>query len=174
MLSPALFNTFSLILAGAGYLPIISKAINVTIFFGLLYLLLRKPFRRFFDERLARARADLERAAREKNEADSKMRELELLLNRLGTELAEIRSQSEREAQAERERLERETERSVEKIRAAAQREIEAAKQSAIYELREFAANKSVELAETMIRQEITPEDDRRLIDRAAKALNYE
>lgn len=165
---------FTIILAGAGYLPIISKAINVTIFFGALYLLLRKPLRRFFDERFARARADLERAAREKAEADIKMRELELRLNRLGSELAEIRSVAEREAQAERGRIERETGQAVEKLRTAARREIETAKQVAIFELREFAATKSVEMAEQIIRQEITPEDDRRLIDRAAKALNYE
>jgi F-type H+-transporting ATPase subunit b len=172
MLSPALFNSFSLLLAGAGYLPIISKAINVTIFFGLLYLLLRKPARKFFAERLARARADLERAAREKAEADSMMRELGLRINGLTAALAEISSLSESEAQAERVRIERETGRSIEKIRAAALREIETAKQVAIFELREFAATKSVEIAERIIRQEITPEDDRRLIDRAAKALN--
>jgi F-type H+-transporting ATPase subunit b len=172
MLSPALFYSFSLILADAGYLPIISKAINVTIFFGLLYLLLRKPFRKFFDERLSRARADLERAAKEKDEADKKMRELDLRLARLDRELAEIRSLSERERQTESERIERETGQSIEKLRAASRREIEAAKQVAIFELREFAANKSVEMAEQIIRQEITPEDDRRLIDRAAKALN--
>jgi len=174
MISPALFNSIMFLLAGAGYLPIISKAINVTIFFGILYLLLRKPMRKFFDERFARARADLERAAKEKDEADSKMRELELRLNGLGTELAEIRSMSEREAQAERERIERETGQIIEKLRAAAHREIESAKQVAIFELREFAAIESVEMAERIIRQEITPEDDRRLIERAAKALNYE
>ncbi|MCI0662193.1 MAG: ATP synthase F0 subunit B [Acidobacteria bacterium] len=167
-------RSLTVILAGAGYLPIISKAINVTIFFGVLYLLLRKPLRRFFDERLARARADLERAAQEKAEVDTKMRELDMRLNRLDSELGEIRSVSEREAQAERERIERETGQAIEKIRTAAHREIDAAKQLAIFELREFAATKSVEMAERIIRQEITPEDDQRLIDRAAKALNYE
>src|SRR5262245_30713903 len=174
MLSPGLFNSLTFLLAGAGHLLIISKAINVTIFFGVLYLLLRKPMRKFFDERLARARADLERAAEEKDEADSKMRELEVRLNGLGAELAEIRSMSEREAQAERERIERETGQIIEKLRTAARREIESAKQVAIFELREFAASESVEMAERIIRQEITPEDDRRLIERAAKALNYE
>ena len=167
-------RVFTFILAGAGYLPIISKAINVTIFFGVLYFLLRKPLRRFFDERLARARADLERAAHEKAEADTKMSELELRLNRLGSELAEIKSVAEREAQTERERIQREAGQAVEKLRTAAHREIETAKQVAIFELREFAATKSVEIAEQIIRQEITPDDDRRLIDRAAKALNYE
>jgi F-type H+-transporting ATPase subunit b len=174
MLPAAFLNSFSVLLAGAGYMPIISKAINVTIFFGILYLLLRKPLRRFFDERLSRARADLERAAQEKNHADAKMRELEERLNHLDAELAEIRSVSEREAQAERDRIARETGRSVEKIRSMAQREIEAAKQVAIFELREFAATKSVEMAEAIIKKEITPEDDHRLIDRAAKVLNYE
>jgi F-type H+-transporting ATPase subunit b len=171
MLSPALFISFSVLLAGAGYLPIISKAVNITIFFGILYLLLRKPLRRFFNERLARARAELERAAREKDEAQKKMRELELRLNQLDTELTEIRSLSERETLTERERIERETERAIEKLRIMTKREIEAAKQVAIFELREFAATKSVEMAEAIIRQEITPEDDRRLIERAARAI---
>jgi alkylation response protein AidB-like acyl-CoA dehydrogenase len=45
-----------------------------------------------------------------------------------------------------------------------AQREIESAGKAARQELREFAAGQSVQLAEEMIRRDIKPEDDARLV----------
>ena len=48
--------------AGAETL-MISKAVNLIIFLGLLYFLVRKPARRFFTTRLAEVRATLQQAA---------------------------------------------------------------------------------------------------------------
>jgi F0F1-type ATP synthase membrane subunit b/b' len=56
-------------------------------------------------------------------------------------------------------------------LRLTAGREIEAAKQIALADLREFAATKSVELAEQTIRRELTPEDDARLLSRLGEEL---
>jgi F0F1-type ATP synthase membrane subunit b/b' len=45
-----------------------------------------------------------------------------------------------------------------------AEREIEGATKSALTELRAFVAEHSVEMAEGIIRREIRPEDDRRML----------
>ncbi len=148
------------------------KLVNLAVFLAVLYLLLRKPTREFFAQRLASVREMLEKAAREKAEATAKMAELDARLNRLEAEKAEIKEQAEREAAAERERMEAEARRDIERVRSSAQREIEAAKLVAMAELREFAATKAVDLAEQMIRRELTPQDDARLLERVGEELS--
>ena len=164
-LAPLIFSHPVLLSGGtAWWLPIVSKAFNLTLFLAVMYFLIRKPAREFFATRLADVRATLEQAAKEKSAADAKMNELSARMGKLDTELADIRNNSAREAQAERQRLEIETKTDAEKLRGQASREIEGAKQSALAQLREFTAEKSVELAEQMIRKELTPQDDARLL----------
>lgn len=170
---PALIDQLPLpLLAEGGIHPAVAKLVNLIIFLGLLYYLLRKPAREFFANRLAEVRATLQQAAREREAATAKMAELDARLNRLDVELTEIKSQAEREAAAERERLKTEAGRDAEKIRSMAQREIEAARQIAISDLREFAATKAVDLAEQIIRQELKPEDDARLLARMGEEMS--
>jgi F-type H+-transporting ATPase subunit b len=148
------------------------KLVNLLIFLGILYFFLRRPVHEFFAQRLASVRQILERAAKEKEAATMKMAELDARLNRLGAELAGIREQANREAAAERERMKSETERDIEKLRLTTNREIETAKQVAMGDLREYAATKSVELAEQIIRRELTPEDDARLLRRVSEEMD--
>ena len=149
-----------------------AKLINLVIFVTVLYMLLRKPTREFFRQRLASVRETLDRAAREKQAATTKMAELDKRLNRLDAEIQEIKTQSDREAAAERVRMDVESRKDIEKIREMAGREIEAAKQVAMADLREFAATKAVDLAEQMIRREMTPADDAKLVQRAGEQMS--
>ncbi len=173
---PALFNEFHpqtiLLVAGGGVPAWVSKSVNLAIFLGILSYFLRRPVSEFFAERLASVREMLDRAARERNEATSKMAELDQRLNRLGADVEDIKVQARRESAAERERMKAEAKRDIERLRLSAQREIEAAKQVAMAELREFAATKSVDLAEQMIRREMTPADDARLVRRVGEELS--
>jgi len=148
-----------------------AKLINLVIFVTVLYMLLRKPTREFFRQRLASVRETLDRAAREKQAATTKMAELDKRLNRLDAEIQEIKTQSDREAAAERLRMDADARKDIEKIREMAGREIEAAKQVAMADLREFAATKAVDLAEQMIRREMTPKDDAKLVARVGQEM---
>jgi F-type H+-transporting ATPase subunit b len=169
--SIAIFLFFHPVLLAEGLHPAIPRAINLALFIGVLYLLVRKPAREFFAARLAEVRATLDRAAKDKAEAEAMMNELNARLSKLDAELAEIRAQAQREAAAERARLESEASADAEKLRATAQREIEGAKQAALVQLREFAASKAVELAEQQIRRELTPQDDAKLLQRVSEEL---
>src|SRR5262249_36200205 len=104
--------------------------------------------------------------------ATTKMAELDSRLNHLDAELQGIKAQSDREAAAERSRVDAEARRDIEKIREMAGREIEAAKQVAMADLREFAATKAVDLAEQMIRREMTPADDANLLARVGREMS--
>ncbi len=150
----------------------LAKLVNLTLFISFLVWALRKPAKEFFANRLAEVRATLQQAAKEKEAAQSKLAELDQRLERLDSEIAGIKSQAQQEAAAERERLEAEAKRDIEKIRQNSQREIEAAKQIAISELREFAATKAVDLAEQMIRRELSPEDDAKLLARMGEEMS--
>jgi F0F1-type ATP synthase membrane subunit b/b' len=110
-------------------------------------------------------RRDLMRAQEERNAALAKLEEVEARLARLDAEVEGIRAQSAREAEAERERIRQASEVEVEKLREQARREIESAAKAARQQLREFTAEQSVRLAEEIIRRDMRPEDDTRLIN---------
>lgn len=172
-LAPALpgwFNFPALILAGGvpSWLP---RTVNLIIFFGALYFLLRKPTREFFQQRYTEIRAALERAAKEKEAAQIRLAEIDARLNKLDAEIAEIRSQAEKETIAERERIETQSRQDAEKLRVMAQREIESAKNSALAELQQFTATQAVAMAEQMIRRELTADDDARLFNRMTQEI---
>ena len=160
------------VLLAEGLHPAIPKAFNLAIFVTVMYLLVRKPAREFFAARLAEVRATLDRAAKEKAEAEAKMNELNARLSKLDAEVAEIRAQSEREATAEHARLQAEAQADAAKLRATAQREIEGAKQTALVQLRQFTADQAVTLAEQLIRKELTPQDDAKLLQRVGEELS--
>ena len=148
--------------------PLIPRAFNVAIFFGVLYFLLRKPAREFFAERYARIRSVLARAAQEKAEAQARIKTIDERLAQLDSEVVRIKEASRQEAAAEAERLKAQTQAEVEKIRDTARREIEAAKQTALVELRQYTATNTVALAEQIIRRELSPADDTALLQRAS------
>ncbi|HEU4390208.1 MAG TPA: hypothetical protein VFV34_20570, partial [Blastocatellia bacterium] len=90
---------------------------------------------------------------------------------RLDEDVAQIRSDAEREAEREAERIREVAAADAEKIALLTRREIDGAVQSARAELRAFVAEHSVGLAESIIRREIRPEDDRRIIGDYAEQL---
>lgn len=149
--------------------PLIPRAVNVAIFFGILYFLLRKPTREFFAQRFAQIRSLLERAAKERAEAQARIKAIDERLAQLDSEVAKIKETARQEAAAESERLKTQTQSEIEKIRDTARREIEAAKQTALVELRQFTAANTVSLAEQIIRRELTPADDAALLERASR-----
>ncbi len=162
-----------LLLSGGGSLnPALAKAINLTIFLVLMYLLVRKPARDFFAARLASVREMLDRAGREKQAAIAKMADLDARIARLDSELAAIRQQTLDEIEAERVRIEAETRHEIARLQETSRREIESAKLVALTELREFAANQADSLAQEMVRYELTPEDDARLIRRVIEGMS--
>lgn len=147
------------------------KFLNLFLFIGVLVYFLRRPLSESLVARREAIRRDLMRAQEERNAALSKLAEVESRLARLSAEVETIRAQSQREAAAERERIERATEEEMRKLREQAQREIESAGKLARQELRRQAAEESVRLAEEMIRRDMRPEDDARLIGEYVEEL---
>ena len=149
------------------------KFVNLAVFVGvIIYILTRKVnLGEAFRTRRENIKQELARAQQERDAAVAKLKEVEERLARLDAEVAEIQARSKREAAEERERIARSTETEIAKLGEQAQREIESAGKTAKHELRRYTAEQSVRLAEEMIRREMKPEDDARLIDRNISEL---
>jgi F0F1-type ATP synthase membrane subunit b/b' len=105
------------------------------------------------------------RAQEERRAALAKLEEVEARLARLDAEVETVRAQSKREAEAERESITRSTAEETRRLREQAQREIESAGKAARQDLRRYAAEQSVRLAEDLIRRDIGADDDKRLMN---------
>ncbi|MEO6390993.1 MAG: ATP synthase F0 subunit B [Pyrinomonadaceae bacterium] len=147
------------------------KFLNLFLFIGIMYWLLRKPLGNAFRTRREEIRRDLIRAQEERQAAEAKLAEVDARLAKLDAESAFVREQADREAAAESERIARLTVEDAEKLREQARREIEAAGKTVKQDLRRYAAEESVKLAEQMIRSDIRPDDDARLINRNVQEL---
>jgi F-type H+-transporting ATPase subunit b len=153
--------------------PAVWRVINLLIFVLIMVWVLRSKVRigEVFSRRAASIVKELEQARREKEEAQQKLAELETRLSRLDQEVADIRVEAEREAVREAERIRQGAQADAEKIRQTAQREIEGAVKAARTELRAFVAEQSVAMAESMIRGEMRPEDNARMLNKYLEDL---
>lgn len=143
-----------------------ARIVNLILFVGvMIYLLRRLGLGASLDARREGIRRDLMRAEEERNAALAKLEEVDARLGRLDAEVEAIRAQAQQEAAEERARIEHATDADARKLREQAQREIDSAAKVARAQLRSFAAEESVRLAEEMIRREIRPEDDVRLVE---------
>jgi ATP synthase F0 subunit b len=150
------------------------RVINLLVFVIILIYIFRNKIHigQVFDDRAATIVKELEQAKRDKEEAQQKLAEVEARLSRLDQEVAGIKQESEREAERERQRISEAAAADAEKLKQTAQREIEGAMKAARTELRAFVADNSVQMAETIIRREIRPDDDKRMLNKYIDELS--
>lgn len=148
--------------------PMLWRVINLLVFVLILVYILRNKIGigKVFDDRAVTITRELEQARQEKQEAQQRLAEVEARLSRLDQEISEISREAEREAAREAERVRQAAEADAEKIRLTAGREIEGAMKAARSELRAFVADNAVDMAESIIRREIRPEDNTRMINK--------
>lgn len=140
------------------------KFANLFIFTVAIVLLLRRPLREALRARSDSIRSELLRAKKEKEDALARLADAEALLARLEADVTAIKEQARQESRLERNRLAAATEQEIQKLELQAQREIATVRKVAFKELREFLAQRSVELARESLQRQILPEDDLRLL----------
>ena len=149
------------------------KFLNLGIFVALLlFILVRKAnLGAAFDARRESIKTELDKARHERDAALAKLKEIEERLSGIDTQIAGIKEKSEKESREEAQRIAQSTEVEIDKISTQAQREIENAGKAAKNDLRKFAAEQSVRLAEDLIKRDIRPEDDARLVQRNIQGM---
>ncbi|HKE25672.1 MAG TPA: ATP synthase F0 subunit B [Bryobacteraceae bacterium] len=125
-----------------------------------------------FDARGRRIRKEMVEAEEAKKEADARALAVEKRLANLGDEIAALRAEAQREEEAENARYARHTAAEIAKIRARAEQEIAAAGKAARSELKRYAAELALGLAEKKLRARMTPETEDRLVRGFVKNLD--
>jgi F-type H+-transporting ATPase subunit b len=140
------------------------KFLNLAIFLAAGIYVLRKPINRALLARRDAIQQELVTAQQERDQALARVAEADSLLGRLDEDVRAVQKQANEEAALEKQRIAASTEREIEKLKQQAQREMETADKLARKELRQFLAEKSVQMARESIRTQMRPEDDTALI----------
>jgi F0F1-type ATP synthase membrane subunit b/b' len=140
------------------------KFLNLAIFTSAAIYVLRRPISAALLARRESIRQELIAAQTEREQALARVAEAEDLLTRVDEHVAAIHKQAQHEAKSEKERLAAAAAQEIEKLKQQALRELETADKLARKELRQFLAQRSVELARESVRSQMRPEDDTLLI----------
>ena len=140
------------------------KFLNLAIFTAAAIFILRKPIGQALQSRRDAIKQELVAAQQEREKALAQIADADSRLSRLHEDVRAVHKQADEEAKSERERLAAGTTREMEKLKQQSRRKIDTAGKLARKELRQFLAQRSIELARESVRNQMRPEDDTALI----------
>jgi F-type H+-transporting ATPase subunit b len=141
------------------------KFINLALLVGTLGFFLRKPLAGFFAERSASIRKGLEEGRKALEVSQAQLKTVEEKLQHLEEEIAAFGASAAREMEAERQRLKLAAAAEAEKILQSARAQTEFAVRAAKLELKRYAAEQAVELAEEIIRRRLDDAGRKKLVE---------
>lgn len=144
--------------------------LNFAIIAWLIFSFAKKKLPGVFSERTASIQKAMQEARKASEEANRRLSEIESRLARLDGEIGELRGAAEMEAAREEERIKAATQDDVRKVVVGAEQEIIAAAKAARRELRAYAADLVVSLAEKQIK--VDPATDQSLVRKFAQQLS--
>ncbi|MGD0224695.1 MAG: ATP synthase F0 subunit B [Terriglobia bacterium] len=143
---------------------VLYKTINFIILAGALGYILRKPLAGFFISRSASIQKSLDEGRKALEASQSQLKAVEEKLRGLEAEIAEFKAAATREMEAERERLQKSSAEEAARILESARAQTDTAVRGAKLELKNYAALKSVALAEQLIRTRLDDSGRKRLV----------
>jgi len=147
------------------------KFINLGIFVWLLVYLVRKPLSEAFKAKRDVIRAELIKAEEEKQQALSSLTSVEAKLVGIDSEKTSIMKLAREEAEAEKRRLAEQAASEAAKLKAQADGEVARLGSVARFQLRRFAVDESLRLAEEKLRSSVDNQTDARLIETSIQAI---
>jgi F0F1-type ATP synthase membrane subunit b/b' len=140
------------------------KFFNLFVFVGVMAYILRRKISEFLAGRRDAIKQELLDAKQRRERALAQLAAADAKLTQLDADIQSVHEHAKQEAKSERERLAAATQRDLEKMDQQARREMETADKVARKQLRQFFANKSIEVARNTVRTEMKPEDEVLLI----------
>lgn len=137
---------------------------------GLIYLI-GKNAGPFFASRSAAIRKDLEESLRQSREAEATAADVDRRLAALEADIAALRVESQRELAVGEERMTRQSTEYIAKIQAQAEQEIASAAKYARADLKRYAAQLAVGLAEQKIRARMTDSTQDAMVESFVREL---
>jgi len=145
---------------------------NFAILAGALGYLIVKKGGPWFQSRSLAIRKGIAEAEEIRRGAEASAAEVDRRLAGLQTEIDSLRTSAQREQSAEAERIRQQAAADLARIQGHAAREIESAGKTARLELKRYAAQLAVDLAEQKIRRQMTPEVQAALVERFGRDLD--
>ena len=143
---------------------LVYKLINAALFVGLLVIFLRRPLKEFWRNRSESLRQRIELARKHRSTAEAQFNELSNRLAKIQSEMQALRQRLEKDGLLESEKIVNSAKDYALRLEAGGRRVAEQDRIKAQYRLRELGAELSVNLAERLIRDQITSADQQRLI----------
>ncbi len=140
------------------------KWANFLILAGGLGYLIQKHGAPFLAARSRKIQEDIRGADEVRQDAERRVAEVDRRLASLDSEVAGLRAESAKEADMETERMRQQTVLDIAKARAQAEQEIAAAGKTARAELKEYAAELAINLAEQKLRVRMNPATQESLV----------
>lgn len=147
------------------------KFLNLAIFLAAMIWLLRRKISEALGARRDAIKQEIVLAQQQRERAMAQVSEADTLLSRLDADIQSVREHAREEAESERARLATAAERELEKLEQQAHREMETADKIARKQLREFFAQRSIEVARETIKVQMKPEDEAVLINQSIGEL---
>jgi F-type H+-transporting ATPase subunit b len=142
------------------------KVVNFAILaIGLAYLM-AKTLPGFFHSRTSSIQEGIAEAQKVKAEAEKRAAEVDKRVSALGADIEKFRTQSRSEMEKEGTRIREETATTIRKMEQQAQVEIESAGKTARRELKTYAANLALDLAEQRVRARLNPGAENALVEK--------
>ena len=155
----------------ASPLDVVFRWVNFAILFGGMGYLLRKPAAEFFETRRDTILGGLERAREAQADADLRVADIEARLANLSSDLAEIRTEAEKSARTERDRIVADTKVEVDRALAQSREEVDRIVREFELEIRGHIADLVIGRAEQELRGRIDDRARGRLLARALQEL---
>lgn len=143
----------------------IYRVFNFAVTFGLLAYFITKPIRKGLAGRREGVEKALQQAQSAREEAEAKFAEYDSKLNKAAAEIEEIYAGIRKEGEVEREKILANAREMAAKITAEAEKAAANEIAKARAELRREAAAMAVSIAEDLLKKNVTPQDQARLVD---------
>jgi len=149
----------------------IFKLINMLLFIGVLVYFLGGPIKNGLAERRAGIQAAAQEAKTRRQKADQIATDIQARLTQLEDEIKQIHERAQQEGERQRRELVAAAEAEAQKILAQARNEVDNRLKHARHELTEYAGELASERAEQILRERITPEDQKKLFDSSLREV---
>jgi F-type H+-transporting ATPase subunit b len=146
------------------YVKLTWQIINFVLLLVVLFILTRKNVASYFSQRSSRIGTEIDEARNIRAEMNRKIKEYEARLKNVDQEVAQMQKEAQREMEAMRQRMLEEAQRTSEAILHQTQRSIQLETRKAQESLQTEASLLAINLAEDLLKREISPEDQDRLV----------
>jgi len=150
------------------------KTVNFIIFFGAMGYFLAKPIGSFLRSRSENITNELKEAEDARDQAQAELAEAKSKVANLEQELTEMRAKGERDAEEIGRNMVAQAQAECERIEKQAATDLDTMGKSARRQLREYAAQLSIETAEKLVRDAINDEDQARILTASLERVGGE